>query len=215
MRFIGIFGVLSSLAWSSSPEAAKYTFGVSGSTVTFHNTASLHGIDGEAQAFRGTFDSDTGTGSLVVQTRSMTTRLGPRDKKMRSYCLEVDKYPTIDFTVAKVAGLEALQSGAYRGRVTLNGDLKIRDVTKAVSVPASFETVGKDLILNGEIDFKWTDFDVPDPSIFISTLYPDMSVKFSLKMIGEDPSAPAEAVPVQQPTDAVTEPSEVDAESTE
>ena len=208
MRFIAIFGVLSSFAWSSSSEAAKYTFGTSGSTVTFHNTASLHGIDGVAKAFRGSFDSDAGTGVLTVQTRSMTTNLGPRDKKMHTYCLEVDKFPTIEFNVAKVQGGDALNSGAYRGRVNLDGELTIRDVTRKISVPTSFETVGKDLILKGEIAFKWTDFDVPDPSIFISTLYPDMSVKFALKMIGEEPPPPQEAAPASDSSEATVEPIE-------
>ncbi len=208
MRFIAIFGVLSSLAWSSSSEAAKYKFGTSGSTVTFHNTASLHGIDGVAKVFKGSFDSDAGTGVLTVQTRSMTTNLGPRDKKMHNYCLEVDKYPTIEFSVAKVQGGDALNSGAYRGRVNLDGELTIRDVTRAISVPTTFETVGKDLFLKGEIAFKWTDFDVPDPSIFISTLYPDMSVKFSLKLIGEEPLPPSEVAPDPNATEAAPEPSE-------
>ena len=193
--FVQLLG-LSCLLWSIPAEAAKYTFGTQGSSVTFHNTASLHGIDGVAQDYSGSFDSVAGTGILVVKTKSMTTNLGPRDKKMHSMCLESEKYPTIEFKVASVQGLEGVQSKVKRGRITLNGSLKIRDTTKSIAVPASFVTVGDDLTLQGQFDFKWTDFNVPDPSIFISTLYPDMSVKFSLNLKGEPTpvqSAPAEA----------------------
>ena len=121
---------------------------------------------------------------------------------MHSFCLESEKYPTIEFKVASVQGIENVQAKAKRGRITLNGSLKIRDTTKPIAVPASFVTVGDDLTLQGQFDFKWTDFNVPDPSILISTLYPDMSVKFSLNMKGEPTpveAPPAEAAPAEAP----------------
>ena len=192
MRFFPILSAFTVLVLGSSADAAKYTFGPSGSAVTFHNTASLHGIDGDVKDYGGSFDSSAGTGSFVVKTKSMTTNLGPRDKKMHSYCLESDKFPTIKFDVASVGGLETMNSEAKRGKVTLNGTLTIRDVTKTIAVPTAFVKMGTDMSLQGQFDFKWTDYDVPDPSIIISTLYPDMSVKFSLRMKGEAaPAAPA------------------------
>ena len=203
MRFTTILAVISSPIWSSPSQAGKYTFDTTGSSVTFHNTASLHGIDGVAKQFNGRLDSDAGTGVLVVKTSSMTTNLGPRDKKMHEYCLEVEKFPTIDFNVSSVTGLDAINAGAAKGSVTLNGSLSIRDVSRPVSVPASFTTEGDDLTLAGQLEFKWTDFKVPDPSIFISTLYPDMSVKFSLalKGVAPPPQAPTETVPEPAPTE--------------
>jgi len=193
MRLFNTLFFGSAMAWSTAADATKYTFDETGSAVTFHNTASLHGIDGVAAQFGGSFDSDAGTGSLVVQTKSMTTNLGPRDKKMHEFCLESDKYPTIEFAVTGVGGgVEGLKAKAKRGKVVLNGTLKIRDTKKTVSVPTSFVTVGDDLTLQGQLDFNWQEYNVPDPSILISTLYPDMSVKFSLRLKGEPaPAAPA------------------------
>ncbi len=195
MRFLTLLSVVPALIWSTSADATKYTFDQTGSSVTFHNTASLHGIDGKAKSFSGSFDSDAGTGSLVVQTKSMTTNLGPRDTKMHEFCLESDKFPTIEFVVTGIGGgVDGLKAKAKRGKIALNGTLKIRDVKKTVSVPTSFVTVGDDLTLQGQYDFSWKDYNVPDPSILISTLYPDMSVKFSLKLKGEPaPAAPAPA----------------------
>jgi polyisoprenoid-binding protein YceI len=197
MRFFNLVFFMSTMGWSATADATKYTFDQSGSSVTFHNTASLHGIDGVAKQFGGSFDSGAGTGSLVVQTKSMTTNLGPRDNKMHDFCLESDKYPTIEFAVTGMGGgVEGLKAKAKRGKIALNGTLKIRDTKKTISVPTSFVTMGDDLTLQGEFDFNWQDYNVPDPSILISTLYPDMSVKFSLKLKGEPaPAAPAEAAP--------------------
>ena len=206
MRFLAVLFVSLALDFGTTAQAAKYSFGTSGSTVTFHNVASLHAINGEVEDYNGSFDSSTGTGSFVVKTKSMTTNLGPRDKRMHSYCLESDKFPTIQFDVSGVDGLETMNSEAKRGKVTLQGKLTIRDVTKPISVPTAFVKMGNDMSLQGQFDFKWTDYDVPDPSIFISTLYPDMSLKFSLRLKGEAPPAPevpaSEVAPVQPAPEA-------------
>jgi polyisoprenoid-binding protein YceI len=200
MRLFNLVIVISALTWSVAADAAKYTFDQTGSSVTFHNTASLHGIDGTAKQFSGSFDSDAGTGSLVVQTKSMTTNLGPRDTKMHEFCLESEKFPTIEFAVTGMGGgVDALKAKAKKGKLTLNGTLKIRDSKKPISVSTSFVTVGDDLTLQGQFDFSWQDYNVPDPSIFISTLYPDMSVKFSLRLKGEP--APAEPVAPAEPAE--------------
>ena len=206
MRFLSVLFVSLALGFGTTAQAAKYSFGTSGSAVTFHNVASLHAINGEVEDYSGSFDSSTGTGSFVVKTKSMTTNLGPRDKRMHSYCLESDKFPTIQFDVSGVDGLETMNSEAKRGKVTLQGKLTIRDVTKPISVPTAFVKMGNDMSLQGQFDFKWTDYEVPDPSIFISTLNPDMSLKFSLRLKGEAPPAPevpaAEGAPVQPAPEA-------------
>ena len=200
MRFLTVIVASVALGFGTSAEAAKYSFGTSGSVVTFHNVASLHSFDGDVEEYGGHFDSSTGTGSFVVKTKSMTTNLGPRDKRMHAYCLESDKFPTIQFKVSGVDGLETMNSEAKRGKVTLKGDLTIRDVTKTISVPTAFVKMGNDMSLQGQFDFKWTDYEVPDPSIFISTLYPDMSMKFSLRLKGEAlPESPPVAEPAAEP----------------
>ncbi len=167
---------------SAAPvEAATYSFSQSGGSVKFFNKASLHGIDGTAKTFSGTLDTDAGTGQLDVNTASMTTHLGPRDTKMHEFCLESDKYPKITFAVSSIDGGDALKSGEGSGKVTLKGTLTIRDVSKPVSVQADYSFGADGLSLKGRYDFKWTDFKVPDPSIIISRLYPEMNVQFNLK----------------------------------
>ena len=202
MRFLTVIFGSMVLGLGTSADAAKYSFGTEGSVVTFHNVASLHSFDGDVEEYSGDFDSSTGTGLFVVKTKSMTTNLGPRDKRMHAYCLESDKFPTIQFSVSGVDGLETMNSEAKRGKVTLKGNLTIRDVTKTISVPTAFVKMGNDMSLQGQFDFKWTDYEVPDPSIFISTLYPDMSMKFSLRLKGEAAPAPPAAAPAAEPTSA-------------
>ena len=77
MRIFTLLSVVSAVLWSTTADATKYTFDHTGSSVTFHNTASLHGIDGAAKKFSSSFDSDSGTGSIVVQrlTLSISSRI--------------------------------------------------------------------------------------------------------------------------------------------
>ena len=165
----------------STAEAATYGFTPAGSSVKFFNKASLHGIEGTAKSFSGSLDTETGTGKLSVSTANMTTHLGPRDTKMHEYCLETDKYPTITFAVSSIDGGDALNSGQGSGTVTLKGTLTIRDVSRPVAIKTSYSFGDDGLSLSGRHDFKWTDFNVPDPSIIISKLYPEMNVQFKLK----------------------------------
>ena len=184
-RFIlAIFSVFC-LGLGQEVSPAKYSFNQAGSSVKFFNTASLHGIEGAAKSFSGSLDTDALTGGFSVKTASMTTNLGPRDTKMHEFCLESEKFPTIVFSVTGIEGGEALQAGSGSGKVTLTGTLKIRDVTKPVSIAADYAFSDGGLSLKGRHDFKWTDFNVPDPSIIISRLYPDMNVQFSLAMTAQ------------------------------
>lgn len=182
IRILSTLLCCAGLGLGQQAEAAKYTFDQSASTLTFHNSASLHEIDGVVKTFSGTFDSDAGTGELKVQAASLTTNLGPRDSKMHSFCLESGNFPGISFKVTGVEGGEALNSGAKKGRVKLTGALTIRDVTKNVVVASTFTRVDGSIHLNGKYAFKWGDYNVADPSIIISTLYPDMSVAFKLAL---------------------------------
>lgn len=169
------------LACLGNATAATYS-GTAGS-VQFFNEASLHKFDGTAPDFVASFDTDSMTGSLVVQTKTMTTHLFPRDNKMRNMCLEVDTYPTITFRLNGIEGnTDALASGTGSGAVTLKGTLTIRDVTRTVAFAATYNATADSLTMNGAYAFKWTDFNIPDPSIFVSTLYPDMSVQFNVTM---------------------------------
>ena len=178
----GLFLILQ----SAPAQAAAYSFSQASGTVGFDATASLHSFKGKAKAFSGTFDPEAGTGTLTVDATSMSTGLGPRDTKMHGFCLESKTFATITFTVTGVEGAaDGLKSGEGSGRVTLKGSLKIRDATKSVSVPADYAYDAGELRLSGSYKMKWTDYNVPDPSIIISTLYPDMVVKFDVKMAAQ------------------------------
>lgn len=174
------------LAGSGDALAARYAFDDTSGTITFGMQASLHEIDGAAQRFTGELDigSAQPTGKVTVQAAELTTFLGDRDDRMYSYSLEVDQYPTVEFLIAATTGnVRGLNSRRGSGTVELRGQITVRSATRDVIIPATYRW-DRDgtLHLTGAHQLKWTDYGVPDPSIVISTLYPDMDIQFDVTL---------------------------------
>jgi polyisoprenoid-binding protein YceI len=154
--------------------------------ITFHNVASVAAFDGRARTFSGRLDPAARTGELVVAAASLTTDLAPRDVRLTHTCLETERFPEIRFTLADVQEAEAARAagsfagGVGSGMVTLQGRLTIRDTTLDVEIPAIYAWEGANLHLKGKYDMEWTAFRIPDPSILVSRLSPQMSVAFDV-----------------------------------
>ena len=170
------------LAFASTADAERLSFTEKTSSITMDLTASLHPIHGTANNFSGELDlGDEVTGSLTVQADALDTGLGLRDKRMRSYCLDTKRYPTITFDVRSASGdTDGLASGSGSGSITFNGSLNIRSSTRDVAIPMEYTWSGDTLKLTGTYEMQWADYGVPDPSIPLSKLYPDMSVTFDI-----------------------------------
>ncbi len=180
LSFICFIGLLA----GAPAEAAKYSFSDSGSKIEFQMKTNIHGFEGKAKDFKGSLDTDAGTGSLTIDASSLTTDNDGRDKKMHSFCLESGQYSEITFEVKSITGdLAGLQSGAGTGRVNLKGNLTIRGMYLEVSIPTDYSFEGEELTLKGSHRMSWTSYSVPDPSIpLIGKLDPGIKVKFKIKM---------------------------------
>ena len=159
--------------------AAPYSFSAAESRLGFSAVASLHSFDGRAGSFFGSFDPESQVGSMEVAAASLSTGLGPRDERLRLWCLETEKYPTIRFIVAQIEG-NLPDPGEGSGTMTLTGDLSIRDQTRRIAVPLSWSREEEALRLRGQLPLRWADFGIPDPGLLISTLQPDIQLHFDL-----------------------------------
>lgn len=169
------------LLWIALATAAELVFAGEDGRIGFDLSATLHEVRGVARTFTGRYDPAVGRGELTVVVRSMATGLGPRDARMLNFALDAAQYPAVRFQVEATEGdVEALASGQGRGNVALLGQLTIRDVTRPVRVPAAFAWEGARLRLVGRYELRWADYGVPDPSIVVSLLQPDMAVSFDV-----------------------------------
>lgn len=97
-------------------------------------------IDGE--------DPSKSTVTIAVKAASVDTRNGQRDGHLRTNdFLEVDTYPQITFVSTSVD-----HDGGNDFQVT--GDLTIKNVTKAVTIPLEFQGAAKDPFGNDRIGFE-------------------------------------------------------------
>ena len=172
------------LAVPLQADAGRYVGDDTSGSLKFDMAASLHDVPGEAKSFTTELlVEDKVTGKVVVQAKQMTTGIGVRDTRMYEYCLETDKYPTIEFQVRGITGDSAgFLSEGGTGDVTLLGTLKVRSTERDVTIPATYTWTQEGLYLEGKKDIKWTDFGVPDPSIVISKLDPKMAVSFQMSL---------------------------------
>lgn len=193
--------MLFALLLAAAPARAAELALAASSTVQFVNHTSLGDFTGSGAPV-GRFDPSTGRGALDLDAASLTTGNGPRDARLRAYCLDAAQFPRIHYAVTSVtgdaAGLKAAAAGTS-GTVTLNGALTIRDVTLPVSAPASYAWTAAGLQLRGQVDLRWADYGVPDPGVVIATLEPDMSVRFDVLAASPAAAQPSAASPAPAP----------------
>jgi len=166
----------------NTAAAERYSFSNDDSDVGFHMVTTLHEVDGDCRSFQGEIDvgqKATHTGKVTVQTNAVTTFIDIRDETMHTDVLEVEKYPTAVFDIKAIDGdLEGLDSKKGSGDVVLKGQLTIKTVSKDVEIPVTYtwDEAGN-LSLDGQLATQWTNWNLPDPSILISTLYPEIDIK--------------------------------------
>lgn len=165
-------------------EAGRYVGDDSSGALNFDMEASMHSVEGKANSFSAELQlQQSVTGKFVVQAKGLTTGIGVRDTRMYQYCLDADKFPTIEFEVRGATGdTTGLLSEAGSGQVKLHGSLKVRSTSREVVVPVNYTWTEDGLSLQGAKKINWTDYGVPDPSILISTLYPKMAISFDLNL---------------------------------
>lgn len=166
---------------AATAAAASFTFADADGSVGFHAVSSLHEFDGAARTFQGTFDPASGKGQVVVGVAGLTTGIGARDSRMVYTCFDAAQWPELRFTVASVedpAGV--LVAGQGHGNVVVQGTLRIRDVDEDFTIPAEVVWEGANLRVRGAFSVVWADYGIPDPSILISKLRPDVTVRFDL-----------------------------------
>ena len=177
------------LALTGAADAARYTFDNTRGDLTFDLAASLHEIDGEASSFTGELDigADSPTGEIVIQASQVTTGLSVRDDRMHDFCLGTEQFPTIELRIGATTGdVRGLNSGRGSGSIELRGQLTIRSTSRDVVLPVSYSWEGDEVRIVGSHQLKWTDYGVPDPSILISTLYPEVNIQLNV-LLSEAP----------------------------
>lgn len=113
-------------------------------------------VKGRFTDVKGTITTDDrdpakASADVTIGTASLNTGTEARDEHLRSAdFFDVERFPAITFKSKRISGA-SLQPGA---RFEVVGDLTIRDVTKEVTLDATFEGSGKDPWGNEKASFS-------------------------------------------------------------
>ena len=84
---------------------------------------------------------DRSSAEVVMTAKSLDTRSEQRDQHLRSAdFLDVERFDTITFRSRRIQGASAKEGATFK----VVGDLTIRDVTREVTLDATYEGRGKD-----------------------------------------------------------------------
>ncbi len=104
-------------------------------------------------------------GSIEVDTTTITSDEGMRDRRMRREGLETDAFPTATFTVTGPIDIPAAALTGTATDVTLVGDLTLHGATRSVEIPAQAQLVDGVISVAGATSFPLSDFDIVAPNV--------------------------------------------------
>jgi len=143
---------------------------------------SLRVREGEASADPNRL-SESGTVNVLLDATSYDSDLGLRDKTVREDYLEVQQYPTIQFSARKVVEVERSVSVATSWNVLLRGTLLFHGVKKEITVPVGLRYEGKKVVAQGRLRILLEDFKVAVPNLLFLKAGNQVDVEFSI--VGE------------------------------
>jgi polyisoprenoid-binding protein YceI len=163
------------------------------STVGFTLRATLHDVNGTGGRVTGEFSraAEPGEGGYALRGEvrigagSLVTGNTRRDAKMHKDTLAVREYASITFRPHRVLTGDTPGGEIRPGRafeMILEGDLTIRETTRAVSIPVTVNMMedGR-LSVDGRVRLDFTDYGVPDPSFFLLRVKKELTVTFHLE----------------------------------
>jgi len=180
--------VLASLLLAATSLIPVGTFGVDEgkSRVEFHVRDNRGGFTGVARdvdarvVVREQNDSFTAQVEVRIDTRTMTTGIGVRDRQMRQDFLLADRFPAITFRgTAAPRG----RPGALAFPVVLRGDLTIRDVTKDVEIPLRVTALADSYLAEGQVSVRMSDFRIPIPRFLVFVAEDPMEISLQMRLV--------------------------------
>jgi len=109
-------------------------------------------------------------GKITVDVASISSDVEKRDINVRKSILHTDKFPKATFTLTEPADVSNLPDDGTTEKVKVTGDLKLRGKKNPVTAELKVLRTGEHVILQGNIPFKRSDFDIQTPQFVAATI---------------------------------------------
>lgn len=104
--------------------------------------------------------------SFTANLTTLKSDESRRDNALRGQALETDRFPTATFTLTEPIELERIPPEGETIEVDATGDLTLHGVTKQVTIPLQAERSGDVITVTGQLDIRFADFDISQPTSF-------------------------------------------------
>lgn len=183
-KFLVIFVVLL-FPISVFSEVQTYVVVPRLSSMNFEVSAQMHDVHGTGNRFSGTIAGDpaditTAKIELKLDPKSFDTKNEKRDKDLRGKCMEVTKYPFIEFISHSIqADQKELKPGQPQ-KATVQGTLKMHGLEKQINVPVTLQLVDDTLTADGEMAVVLDEWKILRPKVLFVQLQNDVKIKFKV-----------------------------------
>jgi polyisoprenoid-binding protein YceI len=155
------------------------------SSLTFDVSAQMHNVHGVGNRFNGTISgnrSDITSAKITIKLdpTSFDTDNEKRDKDMREKCLEIGKYPFIEFNSTAIqADQKELKEGQPL-KATIQGVLKMHGLEKQISAPVTIQVTGDTLTAEGDMAVVLDEWKILRPKVLFVQLQNDVKIHFKI-----------------------------------
>lgn len=109
-------------------------------------------------------------GIVTVQLATLRSDNARRDTNVRQSILHTDKYPEAQFSITKPVNLSAVPGDGTVSKVYVTGDLTIHGKTREITTPLTVLRTGDNVLIEGKVSFKRSDFDVVTGDFVAATI---------------------------------------------
>lgn len=109
-------------------------------------------------------------GKITVDVASISSDVEKRDINVRKSILHTDKFPKASFTLTEPADVSKLPDDGTTEKVKVTGDLELHGKKNPVTAELKVLRTGENVILQGNIPFKRSDFDIQTPQFVAATI---------------------------------------------
>lgn len=165
-------------AGAAEAEPARFRIQPEASDVGFKATSRLMDVDGKFSRITGEVTLDpkdpaTAVITLTIESASIDTGIGMRDKHLRSAdFLDVARFPTMTFEGQRVE--------VVGRRATVTGRLTLRGVTREIVVPVDVRFSESALVATGEFQLNRRDYGI-NYSSFLNPIGNTVRVTFTFR----------------------------------
>jgi polyisoprenoid-binding protein YceI len=165
-------------AGAAEAEPARFRIQPEASEVGFRATSRLMDADGKFSRITGEVrldpkDPSTAMVTLTIESASIDTGIGMRDKHLRSAdFLDVARFPTMTFESQRVE--------VVGRRATVTGQLTLHGVTREIVVPVDVRFSERALVATGEFQLNRRDYGI-NYSSFLNPIGNAVHVTFTFR----------------------------------